>query len=204
MTAPFITMDIGSVKGAVEKIGRTLDVALDQIVGATRLAMVQIANDVNAEASQRINARTGDLKRAATVEEPVLEGDQIVVRFGFNRRYARQRDQGGEIRPKNGQLLAIPLDPILTAQGVSRYASPLEEPDLKLVKLNGRLFLVKEQPKGGAFKAKDLNAFHWMLVPSVNQKGSGFFSDPVKEATPDMPRRIAERVGQILDRTVTL
>jgi len=193
MTQPFISMNVGNVQQQVQAIDRKLDATLDQILGATTQAMVEIANDVNSEAQSRINNRSGDLSRGATVEEPEIKGEEIIVRFGFNKKHARQRDQGGPIVPKNARMLAIPLDPILTGRGVPQYPSPRAEPDLFLLKLWGKLFLARKMGK-----TDRTIQLHWLLVDRVEQEGSHFLTGSVQEATPDMPRRIAERVSAIL------
>jgi hypothetical protein len=188
-----ITISTGSVQQAVRGINRSLDASLEKILLATGQAITEIANDVNADAQARINNRSGDLSRSATVEEIIVTADQISVRFGFNSLHGRQTDQGGPILPKRGRMLAIPLDPILTGRGVSRYPSPLAEPGLFLLKLWGKLFLAKKMGKQDASIQ-----LHWLLTPKVEQPGTRFFTGAVRQATPDIPRRIAERVSSLL------
>jgi len=186
-------MSTGSVQQAVRGIGKALDASLEAILRATGQAETEIANDINSDAQARINNRSGDLSRSATVEEVVITGDQISVLFGFNSLHGRQTDKGGEILPKRGRMLAIPLDPILTGRGVPQYPSPRAEPGLFLLKLWGKLFLARKM--GKTDKTIQL---HWLLVPRVEQPGTRFFSGAVQAATQDIPRRVAERVAALL------
>ncbi|MGH9462002.1 MAG: hypothetical protein ACRD1X_12335 [Vicinamibacteria bacterium] len=202
MTQPFISMNVGSVQKGVQAIGQKLDATFDRILRVTTKAIVEIANDTLQESQQRLEpqTRSGDLSRSGVVEEPVITGEEISVRWGFNKRYARQRDQGGPIVPKNARLLAIPLDPVLTARGVPRYASPREDTGapngMFVLRLWGHLFLAHFV--GARGKGNTRLEFRWLLVDRVEQKGSQFFTRPIKEATPDIPRRIAERVAGVL------
>lgn len=198
MAAPFVVLNAGAVRGMVQKVNGALDQAQARVLEATKQAMNEISHDIIADAQSRINNRSGGTSERATVEEVVVSGEEISQRFGFNVRHGRQLDQGGEILPVKGKLLAIPLDPVLTAAGVARYSSPLEEPDLVLVKINGKLFLVKRDERGGRFKGRDLLRFHWQLVPSVEQPGTKFFSGAVDARKADVPRVIGDRVGQLL------
>lgn len=190
MTAPLITMDVGNVKAQVDKIGGVLDAALANVIVATKEAMTEVTNDAVSEAQSRINNRSGDLSRSGTVEEVTISGDELRQRFGFNSKHGRQTDQGGPIVPRNGQNLAIPLDPILTARGVPRYPSPRAEPGLFLLKLWGKLFLAKQM--GPTAESIEL---HWLLTPRVEQRGTRFFTGVVQERAPDMPRVVAERIS---------
>ena len=64
MTTPLITMDVGSVRGQVEKIGRVFDAALATAIVATKEAMTEITNDAVAEAQQAVIDRTAALNVA--------------------------------------------------------------------------------------------------------------------------------------------
>ncbi len=176
----------------LENIGPALDKEFQTILAATNQAMGEVANDIVSEAQSRINNRSGDLSRASTVEEGVLSGDEITRLFGFNSKHGRQTDQGGTILPKNGRMLSIPLDPILTSRGVPQYPSPRSEPDLFLLKLWGKLFLARRM--GKTDRSIEL---HWLLVPSVEQPGTRFVSDVVKAETPGIPGRVAARIQQL-------
>jgi hypothetical protein len=191
---PFISMDVGRIKADIDAINTTLDKVGELAIQAAKRAMVNFAEDVVAEAQANIRNQSGGLSESATVEDPVVDGGEIIVRFGFNKEYARQRDQGGTIEPVNARMLAIPLPPIIGASG-PKFASPREEGDnLTLVELNGRLFLVEKRKRGGKFKGADLDRFHWMLVPRVEQEGSRFFSEVVEARMADAARQIAEGI----------
>lgn len=196
---PIITMEVGDLRGQVGKIFSELDASVATIVATTERAMTEVAEDLVAQAQGNINNMSGALSDSATVEQPVRDGAFITLKFGFNSEYGRQRDQGGTIVPRNRQMLAIPLPPIMGASG-PKFQSPLDEgaDALDLVPLNGRLFLVEKRPGGGKFKAGDLDRFHWQLVPSVDQEGSKFFTSVIEAKRAEIPVLIAERVAAAL------
>jgi hypothetical protein len=196
---PIITMEIGDLKGQVGNIFQKLDASVATIVATTERAMTEVAEDLVAQAQGNINNMSGALSDSATVEQPTRDGAFITLKFGFNSEYGRQRDQGGTIVPRNRQMLAIPLPPIMGASG-PKFQSPLDEgvDALDLVPINGRLFLVEKAKGGGKFKASDLDRFHWQLVPEVTQEGSRFFTSVVEARRAEVPVLIAERVAAAL------
>jgi hypothetical protein len=186
-------MDAARLRQSSLEIEKVLDVALDDVLKATGQAVVEVANDINSDAQQRINNRSGDLSRAATVEDVVFTDDEISALFGFNSIHGRQTDKGGPILPRHGRMLAIPLDPILTARGVSQYPSPRAEPGLFVLKLWGKVFLAKQMGKG-----PESIQLHWLLTPRVDQPGTKYFTAAVEGALPDIPRRVGQRAADVL------
>jgi hypothetical protein len=64
--------------------------------------------------------------------------------------YALIHELGGVIRPKTARMLAIPLPPAMTASGVPRMPGPRSYGrQLFLLRLNGKVFLARRQPKSG-------------------------------------------------------
>lgn len=196
MTKPFISMDAGNITATVNFIGASLERVRDDVVKAAGEAMNQLAEDMLAQAQANIPSKSGRLAESGTTEQLVLEGSELVKRWGFNSKYARMRDQGGTILPVNGRALSIPL-----STEAKRLASPREMGDrLKLVPLNGKLFLVEKEPKGQGrrFVRGDFKNFHWQLVPKVVQGGSGFVSKVVEARKGDVPRTVADAVGRAI------
>lgn len=67
--------------------------------------------------------RTGQL-RGSVVAGPIQESDtSISGAVGSNTIYARIQELGGTISPSSAQSLTIPLDAVLTANGVARYTA---------------------------------------------------------------------------------
>lgn len=193
MTTPFITMQAGNIAAQVSPILRAMDTIQAKVVAAASRALDLVAEDMLAQAKAAAPVDQGTLQASGTTEPIVLEGTELVKRWGFNSRYARMRDQGGVIEPVNGSMLAIPLSDV-----AKRLTSPLEQQDLDLVPLNGRLFLVERLPAGGDFQAEHLSAFHWMLVPRVEQEGNGYVTKTVEARRDDVPRVVAEHVGKAI------
>ena len=191
MAKAFITMSAGNIKADIERVNGNLDKIADAAIAATAQAMGEVANDMLSIAQSKINVRSGELQASGLVEEPTIASEEILVRWGFNSPYARIRDQGGDIFPVRGTMLAIPLDAIMTATG-PRFASPREEPNLELVPILQNLYLAD----------KDTGEFHWLLTPHVHQEGNRFVSGTVQEEAPNVVPKIAERVGQMLERSV--
>jgi hypothetical protein len=191
---PFITMDVGHLTADLAKIGENLDAAAELAIAGAKKAMTLFAEDLVAEAQGNIQNQSGGLADSATVEDVVVTSEALEISFGFNKEYARQRDLGGAIVPVKAKMLAIPLPPIIGASG-PKFASPHEEGDaLTLVELNGRLFLVEKRKRGGKFKGADLDRFHWMLVPRVEQVGSKYFTSVVEARKAHAGQAIADGV----------
>lgn len=193
----FIQFDGGRIKADIKAIKDRLGVAGQlHIKGATR-GMTLLAEDLISQAQDRLEpqTRSGALRASGTVGDVRATATALENSFGFNKDYAAQRDLGGPVRPKKGRMLAIPLEPILTARGVPRFSSPREEPDLQLVVLAGKVFLVKKVMRRGQWARTD---FHWLLVPRVDQEGSGYFSKTVKANAPRANQVIGEAVKAAL------
>jgi len=185
---PFITMNVGDVKAQIAKVNDNLDAIAGDVLKATEQAMVEVANEMLSRAQQRINVKSGELQGSGTVLPIEISGDEIKVRWGFNKEYARIQDQGGTIVPVRAKMLAIPLDPIMTATG-PRFAGPKEEGDnLELVPILDHLFLAD----------KATGEFHWLLTPRVTLEGSGYVTKTVEEMKDEAPALVAKRVGEIL------
>lgn len=187
MAKAFITVDTGNLKAQIDRVNNQLDRAAEVAIAATERAMVEIAEDMLAKAQAKISVRSGELQASGIVLPSEIKGDEINVRWGFNKEYARIRDQGGDIVPVKAQMLAIPLDPIMTATG-PRFSSPREEPNLELVPILHYLFLAD----------KDTGEFHWLLTPHVHQEGNQFVSGTVQDEAQNVAPTIARRVGEIL------
>lgn len=116
MAKPFITIDGNRIRADLKKVGAVLN-GLDESIGrATKQAMVEFMNDVQADAQQKAPiGETGDLRASATTTDPLPEGEAFVVFTVFNIIYAALRDQGtkglpgGVIRPVRARRLFIPL-----------------------------------------------------------------------------------------------
>jgi hypothetical protein len=191
---PFVTMEAGNITAQIQAANAAIDRVGAEVIQAAGSALDLLAEDMLAQAQAAAPVDQGRLQESGTTEPLVLEGKDLVKRWGFNLAYARIRDQGGTIRPKKaGGMLAIPLSDV-----AKKLASPLEQNDLDLVPLNGRLFLVERLAGGGTFEAKHLNAFHWMLVPEVTQQGNGYVTKTVDARRADVPRVVAEHVGKAI------
>lgn len=170
---------LGDIEGA--KLG--LDAAAAVVREAAKQAMDAIARDMISQAQINLETQTrsGDLSRSAVILEAQATDDSIVQGFGFTERYAAQRDQGGTILPKNGRALAITLEPVLTPAGVARYDSPLRDDGapngMFIVKLWGKVYLAHHVGEGADSRLE----FRWLLVPSVTQQGSFFFTGVIQE-----------------------
>ncbi len=189
MSAPFVSLNVGTLTGQVARIKDNLEVTRQLVIDATTKAMVQFMEDTVATASQAAPLRSGDLRKSAAVAEPIVEETSISVTGGFNIGYARQVDQGGPIFSKT-KLLAIPMPEILTGQGVSMYSSPLEEQGLFPLRIFGKLYLVKRSGKR--------LEFHWLLTDKVWQSGDDFFSNVIAQKKTEAAPAIAASVSKDL------
>jgi len=171
----FLSFDAQGMNDDIEKVIGGLDLAAAFVNESIRRALSDIANDILAAAqiNLEVQTRSGDLSRSGKVTDIAFSDGTVSITVGFTEIYAAQRDQGGTILPKNGRMLAIPLAPILLATG-PRFKSPLEEDNLECVSILGHVYLVD----------KTTHEFHWLLVPSVTQDGSHYFSSVVNERGP--------------------
>lgn len=186
-----MTLDVGKVRSDIDETKRNMGEQGRRYVQALSRATYEFANDMIAEAQQAAAVRTGNLRGAATVEEPVVSETAVTCRAGFNIKYGRQRDQGGTIYPSKANMLAIPLDPILTGAGVPRFSSPREEQGLFVLKLWGRAFLAK--------RTRRTVELHWVLKDHVDQKGDGFFSKVVNARKVDAAAIIGLRTRNAMN-----
>jgi hypothetical protein len=192
VTVPFVSMDAGNIRAQVQAVTKELDRVAVKAVDAARKALDLAGEAMLSDAQAAAPVQTGRLQESGSTEPVVLEGSELVKRWGFNLRYARMRDQGGTIVPVNAKLLSIPL-----SDKAKRMASPREMGDtLRLVPINGKLFLVEKEGKRVA-KGK-LPTFHWLLVPKVKQEGNQFVSRTVAAWKETLPRFVADQVGGAL------
>lgn len=199
MGKPFITIGTGNLKAQIDRINTSLDHTAEMALAATEQAMKEVAEDMLSKAQAKVAVRSGDLQGSGMVNQPVITGEEITVRWGFNKEYARIRDQGGDIVPVKAKLLAIPLDPVLTAAGIPQYASPREDAGsagngLFLLKFAGHLFLAEHIGRGKTSRV----SFRWELVPHVHQDGNHYVSGTVQEEAQNVATTVAQRVGEML------
>lgn len=183
------SLDAEGLRRDIEKAIGNLDLAAAFVNESIRQALSDIANDILAAAQINLETQTrsGDLSRSGEVTDVLVSDGGISITIGFTEIYAAQRDQGGTILPKNGRMLAIPLAPIMMATG-SRFKSPLEETNLECISILGNVYLVD----------KTTHEFHWLLVPSVTQEGSHYFSSVVNERGPHTGAIAAQLVKEDL------
>jgi hypothetical protein len=82
------------------------------------------AGDLRESVKARVRAdfqrHTGDLERSIVASEVETSAHAISARVGSNEAYARIQEEGGTIKPREAQFLAIPLSAMLTGRGVAR------------------------------------------------------------------------------------
>ena len=189
---------LGDIEGA--KLG--LDAAAAVVRSSMTSAIDAITRDMISQAQINLetHTRSGDLSRSAVILEAQVTDDAISQVSGFTERYAAQVDQGGYIFPKNGRALAIPLEPVLTGAGVARYAGPLEDDGapngLFIVKLFGKVFLAQHVGEGADARLE----FRWLLVPSVLQPGTDFYTSVIQERQSQVGAVAAQLVKDDLGR----
>jgi len=106
--------------------------------------------------------------------------------------YAAIQDYGGLITPKKGKALAVPI-----SAEARNYASPRDMMGLTLLPRLGRppllVRMLKRPGKGGRTFVP-----HWVLVPSVRIRATGWFRRGVAAALGPM----AEAFGRVLSKAV--
>jgi hypothetical protein len=191
---PIVSINGGRIKADLAKVGQRMSMARQIALNAARDAMVLHANDMVANAQRRLEpqTRSGELSASGSVTDPEMTQHAVEVWIGFNKEYAAQREKGGPIRAVRAKMLAIPLDPALTAAGVPKYSSPREIPGAFVLKLWGRAFIAAE---AGTGKNRILTLFY-VLKESVVQTGSHYMEITLVEKGPEMAGVVSEAVGR--------
>ena len=199
---PFLSFNFGKFKAGISSSKLGLRAAQTRLLEAVKKALYLLANDWLAAAQSRAAVVTGALRGSGDVLDPEVQGTTVLVEFGFNIKYARQRNRGGTIVPVKGKLLAIPLGPVKTARGDARYASPREQSDLFLIRLAGKFFLARKRfpnPPKGLPKWANIE-LNWYLTPRVTQRGDAFVDAVVSERHQQAPAQIAALVAADMGR----
>lgn len=171
-----------------------------------RPPMVEVAIDAQRRATDRVsgpvlNVRTNRLRSsiAGTVQDGSTGGmsmPEVVLAAGGRTggddvKYARIHELGGDIRPRKGQFLTIPVHPSLkTAAGVSRYASARMVPGLTYAKtLAGQSLLVHEET----------GEVYYILRRLVRVKARPYLQPSLREAAPELRPLILASLRRYLD-----
>ena len=174
MPDPMISIDVSKFQASLRDVQARFKDAGDKAIEAVRIGMAKLANDIVGDAAQNAQFENGHghLQGAGSVEGPEMRGSEMVCRAGFNKKYARVRDEGtgylpgGVIRPTTKQFLFIPLKP-----GIDRWRPDLVRGEdyvlAKQVKQTGNRFFSKVIEKRKATMAQDLGS----LVYKELQKG---------------------------------
>ncbi len=195
MARSIIVLETGKVRADIRRVKAKVREGANIALEETKLTMTRYAEFLIGQAQAKINNRSNDLSRSGTVTELIESEGELRVEFGFNSPHGAQTDTGGRIRPKKARNLAIPLPPVLTPSGIARFNSPREESDLFVLVGKRHIFLAKKS-KGRKLVRSDL---HWLLVPSVTQKGTRYFANTIKENQERTSTVIAEAVKKRLE-----
>lgn len=195
MARPIIVLDVGKVRADIKRVKGRVQEGANIVLDETKLTMARYAEFLIGQAQAKINNRSNALSRSGTVTDLIESEGELRIEFGFNSPHGAQTDQGGTIRPRTSKNLAIPLPPVLTPAGVARFSSPREEPDLFLLPGKRHRFLAKRF-KGRKLVRSDL---HWLLVPSVTQRGTRYFADTIKQNKEQTSTVVAEAVKKRLE-----
>jgi hypothetical protein len=112
---------VASLRGAPARVTH-------QVARAMRDEMVRLAGDVQSRqlSGQALKVRTGTLRRSV-FSRVEIEPSAIVGRVGIDASravYGRVHELGGDITPKRGKYLTIPLDAAVTGQQrVARFSA---------------------------------------------------------------------------------
>jgi hypothetical protein len=191
---PLITLNSSRIKADLGKVGQRMSMARQLAINATREAMTLHAHAMVADAQRRLEpqTRSGELAASGSVTDTEVTAQFVEVWIGFNKEYAAMREKGGTIKAVRTKMLAIPLDPALTAAGVPRYSSPREIPGAFVLKLWGRAFIAAEAGKG---QNRILTLFY-VLKESVQQTGSHYMEITLVERGPQMAAVVSEAISR--------
>jgi hypothetical protein len=156
---------------------------------------------------EEIQSRTGSLRSTFrrghkdNIFDVKAEGTKIVGTFGSQDKRARILNEGGVIRPRHAQYLAVRTEFTKTAGGVVRekYRGPLRQVPHTFVRMG--------DPKGPRFArgtvfekiGKKIIPIAW-LVKYVLIKGRQYVQKTVAKATPRIPPIFERRFGEVLTR----
>jgi hypothetical protein len=104
----FVEIDTSRLNSDIRSANAALEAAGENAVEKFRLSMLQVADDVLAEAQEKAPHGDGALAGSGQVVD-ASKGEEVLILVGFNIIYAHIRDQGGVIRPVKAKALFIPL-----------------------------------------------------------------------------------------------
>jgi hypothetical protein len=159
-------------------------------------------------ATDRLRVRTGRLRNSIQgTLEVTDDGFEVVLAAGRTRstqlRYAAIQELGGTVRPKNGQMLAIPLPAAKTAAGVvrgefSRVGGLRSVPGLFVItSRHGNKLLCRSVGKG---KGARLVPLFFLTSKAIMLKARNFLHDALVKAADELPDAIGDAL-EIATRT---
>lgn len=205
-------MEISTEIRGAEEVIRALTILQKRTPGAIQIAARRLLMRVKSAAIQNVSndvlqVRTATLRRWISAQEVIEESPTtwswgLPSEFGPSN-YGAKLETGGDILPKNGKLLRVPLAAAKTANGVDRYAGQsfrntgLPE-GLKVIARPGRTPLIVK------ILEKKRNArweLWYALVPKVTIKPHPWFSSAVRAATETEPpnKVLADTLQELVD-----
>lgn len=99
-------------------------VLVDALVKGVVLSQNDLVNAIKKNLSGTVlHARTGNLRNSFVAGPIMVSESGVEGSVGSNSEYAAIHEHGGEITPKNGTMLTIPLSAALTPSGVARFSA---------------------------------------------------------------------------------
>lgn len=141
-------------------------------------------------ATKRLKVRTGKLRQSISSGVRVSRDvPEAFVRAATP--YAGIQELGGVVRPKRSRYLTIPLDPVLTAAGVTRQ-SARQTPGLFPYRArSGKLFLARDTGDGIEMV--------FQLVRQVKIRPKYYLRDAMKDAAKALPPKLRRMLVQVVE-----
>ncbi|MCE5281964.1 MAG: hypothetical protein LLG93_07660 [Deltaproteobacteria bacterium] len=185
---PFITIDDKAVSVGIHATMAAIEKQGAVAVAAVRYALAQFADKIAMESGPKVpvglsRGSGSGLRGSWAATDPVMESDgTMTVVCGYNTVYAAMRDQGGTIRPVRAKALFVPIKP---------GARP-GDPNTFLIPRVGKPPLVCTRSSGK--RSVNIPEVVAVLVKSVKQKGTFYFTSTVEALRPQAP----EMIGRLM------
>lgn len=160
---------------------------------------------LEAEGQAKENATTRPRVRGGALRRSIvgtLEGEGLTLRIvltaggaGPAEPYAALQEYGGEVRPRNGRFLAIPVGPALTASGVARFRSARDVPGLRFIAIRGgAMGLLVKTTEG----RRSRSTVYFVLVRRVKVPATEFIGRAITTAQENAGPRLSAVLGQVV------
>ena len=156
-------------------------------------ASQQVAGEVRKSIKAKLGQRTGALGRSFRATMFATKGDDISGGAFSSLSYAQIQDEGGTIKPRTRQYLAVPIS-TKAKRTVGLWPRHWAKGVLFLIRSRaGKLLLVER-------KARGLQV-HYLLTKSVSLRGKNYIGDAETRSAPMVQQILSDYIARAAEAT---